>query len=121
MSDTLALASRLQTQSDDALIALLNQRHLSGRDLRDFFDLADALLRSDSVMDALSHLDRPTLALMAAGGIPPAEVTPALRAVAEAMLLDEVDGLLEPYESVRAVLDGWPASGLPSVDRKSVV
>ncbi|MDF2442446.1 MAG: hypothetical protein JWR01_649, partial [Subtercola sp.] len=115
MSDTLALASRLQTESDDALISLLESRHLSGRDLRDFFDLADALLRPDSVMDALSHLDRPTLTLVAEGGTRVADASPLLLAAAAEMLLADVDGVLQPYDSVRAVLEGWPAAGLPSV------
>ncbi|RFA07223.1 hypothetical protein B7R21_13420 [Subtercola boreus] len=115
MSDTLALASRLQTESDDALISLLESRNLSGRDLRDFFDLADALLRPESVMDALSHLDRPTLALVAEGGVRVADASPPLLDAAAAMLLADVDGVLQPYDSVRAVLEGWPAAGLPSI------
>ncbi|RFA09950.1 hypothetical protein B7R54_12620 [Subtercola boreus] len=115
MSDTLALASRLQTESDAALISLLESRHLSGRDLRDFFDLADALLRPESVMDALAHLDRPTLTLVAEGGTPVAAASPALLSASRAMLVADVDGILQPYDSVRAVLEGWPAAGLPSV------
>ncbi|PPF78987.1 hypothetical protein C5B96_13660 [Subtercola sp. Z020] len=115
MSDTLALAGRLQSQSDDALIRLLNRRQLSARDLRDFFDLADALLKADSIQDALSHLDRPTLALVARGGIPLADAGDDLLAARDAMLLAEVDGILQPYQSVLDVLENWPASGLPSI------
>ncbi|GAA0997808.1 helicase-associated domain-containing protein [Subtercola frigoramans] len=116
MSDTLALAGRLQTESDDALITLLTARNLSKRDLRDFFDLADALLSPDSVHEALSHLDRHTLGQIGTGSVDTATATPALRAAFSLMLLVEEDGRFEPYDGVRSVLLAWPERGLPSID-----
>ena len=115
MSDTLALAGRLQSESDAALSRLLNGRHLAKRDLRDFFDLADALLTPESIQDALSGLDRATLASIARGGVPAADAPAPLQAAFEAMLLAEVDGLLQPYDSVRQTLESWPSLGLPSI------
>ncbi|MEA9986385.1 helicase-associated domain-containing protein [Subtercola sp. RTI3] len=114
MSDTLALASRLQSESDAALITLLTGRHLSKRDLRDFFDLADALLTPESVQDALSRLDRPTLAAIAAGTTPRSSASPELLRAFAAMLLIDIDGVLKPYDAVAAVLESWPGSSLPS-------
>ena len=114
MSDTLALASRLQAESDEALITLLTARHLAKRDLRDFFDLADALLSPESVQDALSRLDRPTLAAVAGGETPIASASDDLRQAFDSMLLFESDGILKPYDGVLAVLGAWPQQGLPS-------
>lgn len=116
MSDTLALAGRLQNESDDALITLLTARHLSKRDLRDFFDLADALLSPESIHEALSQLDRHTLGAIATGAVTEQSATPALRAALGLMLLSEEGGVLEPYDSVREALLSWPARGLPSAD-----
>ncbi|GGF18679.1 helicase-associated domain-containing protein [Subtercola lobariae] len=116
MSDTLALASRLQAESDDALIELLTSRHLAKRDLRDFFDLADALLSPESVSEALSHLNRPTLAALVSGQQSIAGASAYLLAAYASMLLFEADGVLKPYDSVLAVVHSWPAHGLPSVD-----
>src|ERR1700712_1521245 len=98
MSDTLALASRLQAESDDALITLLTARHLAKRDLRDFFDLADALLSPESVQDALSRLDRPTLAAVAEGDTPISGASDELRDAFHSMLLFDSDGILKPYD-----------------------
>ncbi|MCU1476976.1 MAG: hypothetical protein JWQ64_1669 [Subtercola sp.] len=114
MSDTLALASRLQAESDDALVSLLTARHLAKRDLRDFFDLADALLSPDSVNDALSHLDRPTLAALAGASTPLAGASADLKSAFTSMLAFEADGVLKPYDGVTAVLESWPLRGLPS-------
>ncbi|RFA19305.1 helicase-associated domain-containing protein [Subtercola boreus] len=121
MSDTLALASRLQTESDAALVGLLNSRHLAKRDLRDFFDLADALLAPESIQDALAHLDRETLALVATGGIPRDSAPAAVSKAYDAGLLADVDGILQPYESVLHVLGSWPERGLPSIAELSSV
>jgi hypothetical protein len=115
MSDTLALASRLQAESDDALVSLLTVRHLAKRDLRDFFDLADALLSPDSINDALSHLDRPTLAALAGAQTPLEGASADLKSAFAAMLLYDSDGILKPYDGVTAVLEAWPQHGLPSI------
>src|ERR1700712_5333749 len=116
MSDTLALAGRLQNESDDALLSLLNERHLTKRDLRDFFDLADALLATDSVNEALSHLDRLTLTQIVAGSERAETASDALKSAARSMLLFEEDGVLRPYDNVRQAFGVWPELGLPSVD-----
>ncbi|MCS5718359.1 helicase-associated domain-containing protein [Herbiconiux sp. CPCC 205763] len=65
MSDSLPLARRLSALDDDALTALLVIRHVPSRDVRDFFDLADALLEPASVRLALRPLDRATIAALA--------------------------------------------------------
>ncbi|UFS59607.1 helicase-associated domain-containing protein [Subtercola endophyticus] len=121
MSDTLALAGRLQLESDDALVWLLTARHLARRDLRDFFDLADALLTPDSIQDALSKLDRPTLAALAAGDTPVSTASSALTGAVALMLAHDVEAQVTPYDSVVAVLDSWPNLGLPSVAELSSV
>ncbi|MCU1481144.1 MAG: hypothetical protein JWQ19_1930 [Subtercola sp.] len=121
MSDTLALAGRLQLESDDALVWLLSARHLARRDLRDFFDLADALLTPDSIQDALSKLDRPTLAALAAGDTPASTASSALTGAVALMLAHVVDARVAPYDSVVSVLDSWPKLGLPSVAELSSV
>ncbi|MEF2976745.1 helicase-associated domain-containing protein [Subtercola sp. YIM 133946] len=113
MSDTLALAGRLQRESDDALAALLTARHLAKRDLRDFFDLADALLSTESVQDALSHLDRPTLSALCSADVPLERASPELLAALHSMLVFDADGVLKPYDAVAATLASWPSLGLP--------
>ncbi|CAN5137186.1 hypothetical protein BH11ACT4_BH11ACT4_07970 [soil metagenome] len=62
----LALAGQLRSLSDAQLAALLGARELRESGIRDFFDLAEALLDPDSVQQALGRLDRPTLAALAA-------------------------------------------------------
>src|ERR1700710_2666338 len=114
MSDTLALASRLQGESDEALVTLLTARHLAKRDLRDFFDLADALLSPESVNSALSHLDRPTLAAIASASAPRVGASVDLVGAVSSMLLFDDNGILKPYDGVAAVLQSWPSLGLPS-------
>ncbi|WP_382303896.1 helicase-associated domain-containing protein [Herbiconiux sp. UC225_62] len=65
MSDSLPLARRLSALDDDALTALLVIRHVGARDVRDFFDLADALLDPASIRQALRPLDRATIEALA--------------------------------------------------------
>jgi hypothetical protein len=50
MSDPLTLARRLNALDDDALTQLLMARQVSPRDVRDFFDLADALRRRQQTL-----------------------------------------------------------------------
>ena len=44
MSDSLPLARRLSALDDDALARLVTERRVPARDIRDFFDLADAII-----------------------------------------------------------------------------
>lgn len=65
---TLALAARLRALDDAHLVRLIAERDVRSGDIRDFFDLAEALLDRGSVQAALQRLDRPTLALLAVAG-----------------------------------------------------
>ncbi|WP_022900737.1 helicase-associated domain-containing protein [Humibacter albus] len=66
MTSTLTLAERLGSLTDAELHDLIDSRALGRSRAEDFFDLADALLEPYSVQRALSPLDRPTLATLAA-------------------------------------------------------
>ncbi|MGA1837445.1 helicase-associated domain-containing protein [Herbiconiux sp. 11R-BC] len=68
MSDSLTLARRLGALDDGALTELLVRRQVATRDVRDFFDLADALLEPSSVRLALRAIDRSTLEFLAGAG-----------------------------------------------------
>lgn len=70
MSDPLPLARRLTRLDDDALTSLLLTRQPPPRELRDFFDLADALLDPASIRPALRTLPRAELRRLASGTAP---------------------------------------------------
>ncbi|GLK17206.1 helicase-associated domain-containing protein [Herbiconiux flava] len=70
MSDPLPLARRLTRLDDDALTSLLLTRQPPPRELRDFFDLADALLDPASIRPALRTLPRAELQRLASGTAP---------------------------------------------------
>src|SRR4051794_6194585 len=129
----LALAARLRALDDDALARLVTERGVRQQGIRDFFDLAEALLDRVSVQAALQRLDRPTLALIAVAGElasttgapTAAQLASALDAtteevaertsVAEAVaLLGEESGHFAPWDAVVDQLNAWPAFGLPS-------
>jgi hypothetical protein len=61
----LTLASRLRGLDDAALRRTIEIRAVSAHGIRDFFDLAEALLNPAAVQAALSRLDRSTLAVLA--------------------------------------------------------
>jgi len=61
----LTLASRLRALDDAALRRTIEIRAISAHGIRDFFDLAEALLNPAAVQAALSRLDRSTLAVLA--------------------------------------------------------
>jgi len=67
---SLRLARDLKLRSRDQLISLVTQRKVAGAHIRDFFDIADALLASESVTDALSRVPRDTLLRLADGDVP---------------------------------------------------
>jgi hypothetical protein len=62
----LELAARLRAMSREELAVALRGREVDPTGIRDLFDLAEALLAADSVDEALSRLDRPHLAVLAA-------------------------------------------------------
>ncbi len=142
MSDTLKLATRLQAMTDHDLAEAIRARGIAPAGIRDFFDLADALLDAGSVQRALSRLDRHTLALLAVlaelqttGHEPTtlAELTSRLQRSAslhdigevpkrlvhaEALLLlaQEPAGLVL-YRATGDQLTGWPRNGLPDANQ----
>ena len=67
VNDTLALVRSLSATDPTALRALLRERQGSTAGVRDWFDLADALLTPASLDDALTHLPRPVLLELIAG------------------------------------------------------
>ena len=111
MSDTLALAGRLQLLGDDDLVALVSTRLNDARGIKDFFDLADRLLDPSSIEAALAGLSRPTLSALAH---PDAATDPAAIEPAGRLLLTTGGRPDVALPAVTAVLDAWPARGLPS-------
>jgi XPB/Ssl2-like helicase family protein len=123
MRSTARLASLLRATDDNELLAALERRALPTAGIRDFFDLADALLGPDSLQQCLERLDRvnlaalvslgekrmPTTAIPAALGLQPDDVS-LLR---ELVLLDENDEGVTVWPEVTAQLDRWPELGHP--------
>ncbi|HYI33159.1 MAG TPA: helicase-associated domain-containing protein [Glaciibacter sp.] len=130
---------------DDAALRLaISRRAVSGGSIRDFFDLAEALLDPDSIQGALAHLDRSTITVLAlaselpassehvsgngptlaevatrlsdlCGSRVPASFVAERAAVLDSLLLLNVDGKrLVPYDAVTTHLTSWPERGLPS-------
>ncbi len=129
----LALAARLRALDDDALARLVKDRGVRQQGIRDFFDLAEALLDRGSVQAALQRLDRPTLALLAVAGelasttgaptaaqlavalhLSTAEVSERIAVAERAALLGAESGRVAPWDAVTEQLNAWPAFGLPS-------
>ena len=129
----LALAARLRVLDDDALARLVTERGVRQQGIRDFFDLAEALLDRASVQAALQRLDRPTLALIAVAGelaattgaptaaqlvsalgATPAEVAERTSVASAAGLLGEESGHYAPWDAVVEQLNAWPSFGLPT-------
>ena len=131
----LALAAQLRALSDAELSALLGAREVRGASIKDFFDLADALLDPDSIQLALGRLDRSALvtlatlsdsdtpvtaqdaaALVTARGAAPAAVAAHLAAAARMALVTRADDRYAVPTAVAQRLKGWPALGLPTLD-----
>jgi hypothetical protein len=131
----LAFAGHLRSLTDDDLIALLGARELRETGIKDFFDLADALLDPASVQQALARLDRPSLAALAtvgelgpttlpdaaarleAAGADPAALAALpehLAAAVRLALVIDSSGTLVVPPAVTQQLREWPALGLPS-------
>ncbi|MDJ0336071.1 helicase-associated domain-containing protein [Salinibacterium sp. G-O1] len=132
---TLALAAQLRALSDHELSALLTARDVRGSSIKDFFDLADALLDPDSIQNALGRLDRTALitigalgtstvplsaqdaaALVSEWGAEPAAVAQHLAAATEIAIVTHADGHYAVPPSVSRQLEQWPTLGLPGLD-----
>ncbi|PPL19724.1 helicase-associated domain-containing protein [Microterricola pindariensis] len=87
----LSLAARLRALTDEQLAASLALREFPVTGVRDYFDLAEALLAPESVHAALATLDRTRLAVLAVAGDLIAEAIPATEAASSA---DTAGGLL---------------------------
>jgi hypothetical protein len=133
-TSTLSLAGRLRDLGDDDLEALLTLREIRDVRVRDYFDLAEALLDSASVQKALAGLDRIALAALAslpADGATSAQIADALsplktttqaiesglRAASALGLLDSSDGVWISYRPVADQLATWPSIGLPDANQ----
>jgi hypothetical protein len=131
----LALAARLRGLDDDALARLVTERGVRQQGIRDFFDLAEALLDRASVQTALQRLDRPTLALLAVAGelaattgaptgaqlaaalhVPAWEISERIATAELAGLLGVEANRVAPWDAVVDQLNAWPAFGLPTRD-----
>ncbi|AWB90478.1 helicase-associated domain-containing protein [Homoserinimonas hongtaonis] len=143
MGNTLTLATRLRGTSRDDLLSALANRDLglspaASAGIRDYFDLADALLDHGAIQQALSRLDRSSLtciAMLARDGKPltaaevAAQLAPIsahplsveqvhdhLTAAAELLLVHPVGDTFRCYDGVCDQLRSWPVFGLPSLD-----
>ncbi|MEX1077984.1 MAG: helicase-associated domain-containing protein [Homoserinimonas sp.] len=133
MNDILSLATRLRSMGDSQLVDALRVRAFAGSGVKDFFDLAEALLESTSVQHSLGRLDRHTLAALAtAGELGEADAPPRVTDIASALgtpvvdiarrlgradallLADLGDELAQVYDVVVGQLQSWPVFGLPS-------
>ncbi|WP_294180012.1 helicase-associated domain-containing protein [uncultured Schumannella sp.] len=129
----LALAATLRALDDDALERLIRERQVKRQGIRDYFDLAEALLDRTSIQSALSRLDRPTLALLAlAGELAGDTGAPTLDRLSSTLgsnaadteerverafaagLLGRESGRIVPWDAVVEQLRSWPSFGLPS-------
>jgi len=129
----LALAARLRSLDDDALTRLVASRGIREHGIRDFFDLAEALLDRTSVQSALERLDRGALALLATAGelastsgaptaaelaarlgVDAAEIARRASGALAAGLLAEESGRFAPWDAVTEQLQAWPSFGLPT-------
>jgi hypothetical protein len=131
-TSTLSLAGRLRDLGDDDLETLLTAREIRDVRVRDYFDLAEALLDPASVQKALAGLDRIALAALAsvpATGATTASLVKALSPLTKsadvvevglstAYLLGLVDRAGEKWLSYRPVaeqFETWKSIGLPGV------
>ena len=95
-SSALRLARDLKSRNKQELIELLGARSFSAPTVRDFFDLADALLADSSIMDALALVPRTTLVRLASAELVPQDGLLVRLGLAIAL----PDGTLEPMDEV---------------------
>ncbi|AMB59278.1 helicase-associated domain-containing protein [Microterricola viridarii] len=115
----LSLAARLSALTDEQLAAALALREFPMAGVRDYFDLAEALLAPESVHAALATLDRTRLAVLAVAGDLIAEASPT----ASASSADTAGGLLvaaDAAASASAIADRLSELGHTSVDAEIV-
>lgn len=135
--DGFSLATRLRALDDVDLGSVIAAREIRPGGIKDFFDLADAILERASVQQQLARLDRATLAALASvaelggpshsldevaallglyGDAPnPSELEGRL-ATAARLLLADLDGdRVTIYDCVSEQLRSWPAFGLPGL------
>lgn len=144
MSNTLTLATRLRAMDDTELHDAVAARELplsatGMAGIKDFFDLADALLDHSAVQQALTRLDRTVLTCLAmlareAAPLTPAEVagklaplsshppaaetvSAALERAAALLLVERRGDTYSCYQGVCEQLRSWPVFGLPGLER----
>jgi hypothetical protein len=129
VTDTLALATSLRAWPDEAIRTLLTARSISpDARISDLFDLADLLFDPERVQQALSHLDRRTLALASGAPVDPSDDTDVARqrhlvtlalGTGTPRAVDPLD--IDPvtyrtFAAVAAVLASWPERDLPDAE-----
>lgn len=108
----LGLAAHLDTLPREALLDGLRARGFTGNGIEDVFDLADALLASDSIDATLEMLNRPTLAALAAAALAAEADDPVRGRIDEAAVRRELEsagagaGLLRELEPTLRTLHG---------------
>ena len=115
----LGLAGQLGALSDLELGQLIAVREVREQGIRDFFDLADALLQPDSIQLALGRLDRATLVALSdlASGATDAATPEQLEALRRlALTTGDANAPTVPSPVARQ-LASWPELGLPSAER----
>lgn len=99
VNDTLALVGALTTYQPDQLRAVLGSRDISPTGVRDWFDLADALLTPASIRVALTKLPRATLSELVDGSLSTASLQQltSLGLATEGLVFDSVT---KEFESI---------------------
>ena len=121
MSSSLSLSKRLRTFSDEQIAELVTARLDSTSTLKDFFDLADALLTKPAIVQALSRIPRAQLELLISQT---SENNPLL--IAE-LLGDEEVGVYPEVSAVLAslqlepVLDIADASAVTEIENMAAI
>lgn len=100
MSTSLTLAKRLRALPDEQLNALVTSRLATTAGLRDFFDVADALLGTDSIASALARQPRSVLDALTTGTVGAAE-----QAFLDSSLLNTDDGTAVACPEMQKQLD----------------
>jgi len=104
---SLRLARDLKLRDRDELISLVTQRKVAGAHIRDFFDLADALLEEQSIADALARVPRTTLELLAQGDLRTDQKLVHSLALATALPDGGLLALDEVVQAARVAVEKW--------------
>ena len=121
MTSTAVLASLLRDCDDNDLVVILGRRGIATTGIRDYFDLADALLDPASLQACLERLDRHTLAALVVLGetrMTPSDIHATLGLTTEALsllrgsqLVAENSEGVAAWPEVAAQIEQWPALG----------